>query len=144
MRLTAATLLVAVLGFGFWSAITSAPGTVQGSSGGEIGAAAEAVRAWGVFVSTGDIDRLSEWFAIDGPQYLQLQSEVAHIVPGSVRYFELSQAELLNPGLVRGSVTVSGGGGDQQVYRWDLELIQRDGHWMVWTVRTSPPTEPRT
>lgn len=143
VRLAAATLLVGVLGFGFWYATTSAWGTGPEIPVGEIQAAAEAVRAWGVFAATGDLEPLSDWFATDGPQYSQLTSEVAHVVPGSVREFEFSRAELLEAGLVRGSVTVTGGGGDQQRYRWDVELIQRDGRWKVWTVRTSSPDQPR-
>jgi hypothetical protein len=143
VRLAAATLLVGALGFGYWYAATSAGGTGAENSVEEIQAAAEAVRAWGVFAATGDLDPLSDWFATDGPQYSQLASEVPHIVPGSVREFEFSQAELLGAGLVRGSVTVTGGGGDQQDYRWDIELIQRDGRWKVWTVRTSSQDQPR-
>ena len=144
VRLAAATCLVGLLGLGFWFAITSDWGTDREDPVGQIEAAAGAMRAWGSFAATGEIDLLSDWFATDGPQYSQLQGEVGQIVPGWVREFEFSQAKVLGPGLVRGSVTVTGGGGEQQRYRWDVELIQRDGRWKVWTVRTSPGDQPRS
>ncbi len=138
LRRLTATLLVAVLAAGFWYA-TSAVHIDDGDVGGaEIEAAAQAVRAWGDFAATGDIGVISEWFAGDGPQYSQLQAEVASIVSGGVYDFALSDAELVGPGLVRGSMTVTGESGEPQTYLWDIELVLQDGRWKVWTVRTSP------
>jgi hypothetical protein len=37
-------------------------------------------------------------------------------------------------------LTVTGGSGESQVYLWDIELVQQDNHWKVWTVRTQPRT----
>lgn len=133
LRLLTAALLVGLLGVGFWYATTMAR-----ADGGEIEAAAEAVRAWGSFAATGDIRSVAGWFAADGPQFSQLLAEVESIISGGVYEFELSEAELVRPGLVRGSVTVTGGGGEPQRYHWDIELVQGDGRWKVWTVRTSP------
>lgn len=133
LRLLTAALLVVLLAAGFWYATTTAR-----ADGGEIEAAAEAVRAWGSFAATGDIRSLAGWFAADGPQFSQLLAEVDSIIPGGVYDFALSEAELVRPGLVRGSVTVTGGGGEPQRYHWDIELVQKEGHWRIWTVRTSP------
>ena len=131
-RLWVATLLVGALGVGFWSA------ALNHSDGGEIEAAAAAMRAWGSFAATGDLGSVSDWFAADGPQYRQLQTEAAAIVPGDTYDFELADAELMGPGLVRGSVSVTSESGVPQLYRWDIELVQEAGGWKVWTVRTTP------
>ena len=137
MRLATATLLVVGLGVGFWN-VTSMP-EARGKIGeGEIETAQAAVNAWASFASTGDIEFVSPWFAADGPQYAQLQVEVAKIVPGGVYHFALSGARVVGPGLVRGSVTVTSESGETQRYRWDIELVQQGRTWKVWTVRTSP------
>ena len=133
-----ATALVGMLGAGFWYASGRAPSWFEASNTGEIEAASGAVGAWASFATTGEIGSLSGWFAADGPQYSQLESEVADLVPGATYEFSLSEAEVVQPGLVRGSVTVIGGGGNRQIYHWDIELIRKDGRWLVWTVRTSP------
>jgi hypothetical protein len=135
-----ATLLVAALAAGFWY-VTSAERTIDERVGiGEIEAATAAVEAWGSFAATGDLSLVEVWFAVDGPQYAQLLSEVDSILPGGIYDFALADSVVIGPGLVRGSVTVTGGGGESQVYLWDIELVQQDGHWKVWTVRTQPRT----
>ena len=131
-RLWVATLLVGGLGVGFWSA------AFNQSDGAEIDAAAAAMRAWGSFAGTGDLGSVSDWFAADGPQYRQLQAEAGAIVPGDTYDFELADAEVIGPGLVRGSVSVTSDRGSPQLYRWDIELVKEAGDWKVWTVRTSP------
>ena len=136
--LTAATVLVGMLGAGLWYAATTSPASFQAADEGEIAAALGAVGAWAWFAETADIRKLSEWFALDGPQYSQLESEVVFLVPGGSYEFKLSDAKVVAPGLVRGSVTVSTGTGNHETYDWDIELIKEDGRWLVWTVRTSP------
>jgi hypothetical protein len=136
-RLGAATLLVAALAASFWSALyTVRVDHVDGD--GEIEAAEAAVRAWGSFAGTGDIDSISEWFAAEGPQYMQLETEVAAIVPSAGYNFDLRHARLIEPGLVRGSVLVTTPNDKPQEYQWDIELVREAGRWKVWTVRTSP------
>jgi hypothetical protein len=132
-----ATVLVGILGAGFWYASATTPASSEPANAGEIKAADGAVRAWASFATTGDIGTLSGWFATDGPQYSQLEEEVADLVPGGRYEFSLSEAKVVEPGLVRGSVTVTHEAGSK-TYRWDFELIKEDGRWRVWTVRTSP------
>lgn len=138
LRLLTATLLVAVLGAGFWYSTAAAGADGANAAGGEIEAAMAAVDAWESFATTGDIGLVAGWFAVDGPQYAQLQSEVGSILPSGAYDFVLSDAVVVGPGLVRGTVTVTGGDGDSQTYLWDVELIDQDNRWKVWTVRTSP------
>ena len=137
LRLVTATLLVGALGAGLWFAASTTRADDGDSGGGEIEAATAAIDAWGSFVATGDIESLTGWFADDGPQFSQLQSEVGSIVPSEDYDFALTEAEVVEPGLVRGLVTVTGAGGPTQTYRWDIELIRKHGRWKVWTVRTS-------
>jgi hypothetical protein len=138
MGLTAATLLVGLLGAGLWYAATLSPASFQAADSGEIAAAAGAVRAWALFAETADISKLSGWFATDGPQYSQMESEVMFLVPGGNYEFSLADARVVGPGLVRGSMTITTGSGDDETYDWDIQLIKEDGRWLVWTVRTSP------
>lgn len=140
LRLLIATLLVAVLAAGFWYS-SSAIG--DGRVGGEIEAATAAVEAWGSFAATGDIGFVDEWFAIDGPQYAQLQMEVESIIPGGVYDFALEDAVVVERGLVRGTVAITDGNLEPRTYQWDIELVHQGTHWKVWTVRTTPE-EPRT
>ena len=138
VRLATAALLVAALAAAFWY-VTSLPGTSGAYlSEGEIEAAIEALDAWASFAETGDIERVGDWFVVDGPQYAQLQTEVEAIVSGGEYDFSLSAAHVVEPGVVRGSVTVSGQGQESQRYLWDIELVRREGGWKVWTVRTRP------
>ena len=93
--------------------------------------------------ATGDIGLVDGWFAVDGPQYAQLRSEADSILPGGVYDFALAEGVVVVPGLVRGTVTITGGNGATQTYLWDFELIHQDNRWRVWTVRTTPE-EPET
>jgi hypothetical protein len=142
-RLLMATFLVAALAAGFWfsTSVVSADDSSFGS--GEIEAAKAAVEAWGSFAATGEIGLIDRWFAVDGPQYAQLRSEADSILPGGVYDFALAEGVVVMPGLVRGTVTITGGNGESQTYLWDFELIHQGNHWRVWTVRTTPK-EPET
>jgi hypothetical protein len=80
MRLVIAAVFVGILGAGFWQASAISPAPPETANTGEIEAAAGAVQAWASFATTGDIGRLSGWFAIDGPQHSQLETEVADLV----------------------------------------------------------------
>ena len=138
LRLSTAALIVAALAAGFWYATNLAGTSGPDVLGGEVEVARRAMGAWASFAATGDIEQIADWFAVDGPQYAQLQMEVGRIVPGENYAFHLSDARVVEPGVVRGSVTVSGQGRESQRYLWDIELVQRDGGWKVWTVRTQP------
>jgi hypothetical protein len=143
LRLLIATLLVGALAAGFWystSAVRADDATV---GWGELEAATAAVEAWGSFAATGEIGLVDGWFAVDGPQYAQLQSEADSILAGGIYDFALAEGVVVEPGLVRGTVTITDGKGESQTYLWDIELIHQDNHWKVWTVRTTPE-EPRT
>ena len=137
MRFTTAALLVGAMAAGFWYAVDSAGRSDRG--GEEVEAATRALRAWASFAGTGELREVLVWFAVDGPQFAQLQAEAPTIVPGHNYYFDLAGARLIAPGVVRGSVTI-GGDGTEQNYLWDIELVQRDGGWKVWSVRTQPET----
>src|SRR5687767_10584202 len=89
MRLIMAAVLVGMLGAGFWQASATAPASPETANTGEIEAAAGAVQAWASFATTGNIGRLSGWFATDGPQYSQLKTEAADLVPGGRYEFSL-------------------------------------------------------
>lgn len=138
LRLLIATLLVAALAAAFWYSTSAVSADDTTVAGGEIEAATAAVEAWGAFAATGDIGLVDGWFAVDGPQYAQLQSEADSILPGGVYDFALTDALVVEPGLVRATVTITGGNGESQTYLWDIELIDQDNRWKVWTVRTSP------
>lgn len=143
LRLLIAALLVAALAAGFWYSTSAASADNATVAWGEIEAATAAVEAWGSFAATGDIGLVDGWFAVDGPQYARLQSEADSILPGGVYAFALAEGVVVEPGLVRGTVTVTGGDGESQTYLWDIELVHQDNHWQVWTVRTTPE-EPET
>ena len=142
LRLLSATLLVAALATWSWYS-TSAVNHDANVGWGEIEAATAAVEAWGSFAATGDIGLVDGWFAVDGPQYAQLQSEVGSILPGGVYDFALEDGVVVERGLVRVTVTITGRNQVPQIYQWDIELIHQGTHWKVWTVRTSPE-EPET
>ena len=143
LRLLIATLLVAALAAGFWYSTSTVSADDATVDGGEIDAATAAVEAWGSFAATGDIGLVDGWFAVDGPQYAQLQSEADSILPGGDYDFALVDGVVVGPGLVRGTVTITRGNGESQTYLWDIELIHQHNHWKVWTVRTAP-NEPET
>jgi hypothetical protein len=143
LRLSIATLLVAALAAGFWYSTAAVSADHATVGWGEIEAATAAVEAWGCFAATGDIGLVDRWFAVDGPQYAQLQSEADSILPGGTYDFALENGVVVERGLVRGTVTITGENRESQTYQWDIELIQQGTHWKVWTVRTTAE-EPRT
>ncbi|MGQ0849514.1 MAG: hypothetical protein ACT4OP_10410 [Actinomycetota bacterium] len=131
VRVALAGLLVAALGVGWW--LVSRPPSAEGL----VADVESALTAWAEYAGSGDITPLPAFFA-DGPQLAQLRSESAGIIPGPPYRFELTNQEIVAPGIVRGVVTVSRPGEPDQSYRWDIEAIEEDGAWKVWTVRTSP------
>ena len=100
----------------------------------EIEAAQQALTAWGLFAGDGDPSRLSETFG-NGPQLAQLRHET--IEPGPPYTFTLSEATVIAPGFVIGTVTVTRPGEVIQTFRWEIELRTSDGVWKLWTVRTA-------
>lgn len=142
LRLLIASLLVAALAAGYWYSASAVGPENDTVDGGELDAATAAVEAWGSFAATGDIGLVDLWFSVDGPQYDQLLSEAGSIVPGGFYTFALEDAVVVERGLVRGTVTITGENREPQTYHWDIELIHQ-GTWKVWTVRTTTE-EPET
>jgi len=135
VRLAAAWLLVTSLLGVSWLLVRDPPPT---QVAGETEAAAEALNAWAGFANTGDLREVGDFFATNGPQFEMLRSEAARIQTGNSYVFELTSAELVAEGIVRGIVTVSRNGEPDQVFRWDIEMVREGHRWKVWTVRTSP------
>jgi hypothetical protein len=101
---------------------------------GEIEAAQQALTAWGLFAGDGQASRLSESFG-NGPQLALLRRE--RIEPGPPYTFTLSDASVVAPGLVIGTVTVTRPGEVVQTFHWEIELRATGGDWKLWTVRTA-------
>jgi hypothetical protein len=139
VRFTAAWLLVISLLVVLWLLVRDPPRT---QVGGETEAAAEALNAWAGFANTGELAEVSDFFAINGPQFEMLATEAVRIETGEPYSFELTNAELVAEGVVRGIVTVSRHGEPNQVFRWDIELVREGHRWKLWTVRTSPSSIP--
>ena len=110
-------------------------GAVEAQS--ELEAVAAALEDWGQWAGDGDLSHLDNTFA-DGPQLAQLRREDPAIEPGAPYLFVLEEGGVVEPGVVRGTVVLSRPGETEQRFRWDLELVDVDGRWRVWTVRTSP------
>lgn len=135
VRLAAAWLLVTSL-LAVWWVLARDPQPTQ--IAGETEAAAAALDAWAGFANTGDLGEVSDFFATNGPQFERLRTEAAMIQTGESYVFELTNAELVEEGVVRGIVTVSRNGEADQVFRWDIEMVRDGGLWKLWTVRTTP------
>lgn len=135
VRFAAAWLLVTSLLAVWWLLVRDPPPT---QVAGETEAAAQALNAWAVFANTGDLGAVSDFFATNGPQFQRLRTEAARIQTGESYVFELTNAELVAAGIVRGIVTVSRNGEPDQVFRWDIEMVRDGARWKLWTVRTSP------
>lgn len=135
VRLIIALALVALLAGG-WYWLQSADEPAIPTSG-ELGAAEAALEAWGRWASDGELGHLESAFA-DGPQLAQIRKEDDSIVPGAAYEFVLVNGEVIEPGVVRGMVVLNRPGEAEQRFRWDLELVQVNGEWRLWTVRTSP------
>ena len=96
-----------------------------------------ALEAWARFASSGDVRALDGHFLVGGPQYLQLQSEASSPVGDGDDYsFKLQNAEIVNEGLITGTVTVYRNGLLSSSHRWEIELRLSRGRWQIWTVRT--------
>lgn len=102
----------------------------------ELAAAAEALAAWGRWAGDGDLSHLDATFA-DGPQLAQIRREDAALVPGEWYEFYLEAGRVIAPGVVRGTVILSREGEPEQRFDWDIELVEVDGVWRLWTVRTA-------
>ncbi len=136
LRLAMALALVTILAGGwFWLRDGEPPSPPSQSA--ELAGAEAALAAWGLWAGDGDLAHLEGTFA-DGPQLAQIRSEDPTIVPGDPYHFVLSDARVVEPGLVRGTVMLTRPGEVEQHFQWDLELIEVDGVWRLWTVRTSP------
>ena len=132
-RLVLALGLVGLMAGGwYW---LQGPGAAEPRN--ELEAVAAALEAWGEWAGDGDFSHLEDTFA-DGPQLAQLRREDPAIEPGAPYSFVLEDGELVEPGVVRGTVVLSRPGETKQRFHWDLELVEADGRWRLWTVRTSP------
>ena len=127
LRWAMALVVILSLGGAWWLAR-------PGGGADEIEAAQQALTAWGLFAGDGDASRLGETFG-NGPQLAQLRQET--IEPGPPYTFTLSEASVIAPGFVIGTVTVTRPGEVVQVFRWEIELRGSSGDWKVWTVRTA-------
>jgi hypothetical protein len=103
---------------------------------GEILAVEAAFEAWGRWAGDGNMSYIFETFA-DGPQLAQIRLEDPKLVLGPSYEFELVGATVPKPGLVRGTVLLGRPGEAQQRFQWDIELVQVDGAWRLWTIRTT-------
>ncbi|MDP3984075.1 MAG: hypothetical protein Q8Q52_03605 [Acidimicrobiia bacterium] len=132
--------LVAALGFVLWTMFPPpVPGDERGVLIDEIAATREALAAWAEFASSGDLSTVHGFFDPDGPQYRQLAAEAAAAREwdGDQYDFTLADAEVVAPGLVTGTVTVSRSGNLVQSFIWEIELRHLGGRWQIWTVRTA-------
>jgi hypothetical protein len=103
-----------------------------------------ALRAWGVFAATGDLAAVEGAFAVDGPQYDQLQSEVADRLanaPGLPAFdFLMRDAAIVDSSksamVLRGDVVLQRAGVAAETFRWDVEMRWDGelGRWVLWTV----------
>ncbi len=111
--------------------------------------ARQALQAWGTFAVTGDLSKLDAAFSKEGPQYRQLQNEVArlrtqHAAPPPYQFKLTNQSVLQAPQgmrVVRGVVTLSHPGERARSFRWDIYMRQEPspgGRWRLWTVTNSP------
>lgn len=133
--------LVVVISLACVLSVATQPKETGAELAGEIEAVEVAMTAWARFAQTGDLARVAGIFAEDGPQFQQLSAEVEGAAGrgGESYLFVISDATVLQPGLVRGSVVVSRSGETDRVFLWDIELRSIDGRWQVWTVRTANP-----
>lgn len=132
-RLVLALGLVALMAGGwYW---LQRPSAVEVQS--ELEAVAAALEDWGQWAGDGDLSHLVNTFA-DGPQLAQLRREDQAIETGASYSMVLEEGEVVEPGVVRGTVVLSRPGETAQRFHWDLELVDVDGRWRLWTVRTSP------
>jgi hypothetical protein len=134
-RLSLALCVVLGLAVG-WYALGRSGGGDSREIGGELAAAEAALEAWGRWAGDGDLAHLDQTFA-DGPQLAQLHTEDPAIMPGLPYRFDLVDATVPQAGLVRGTVLLTRPGEREQRFHWDIELVQVDGKWRLWTVRTT-------
>jgi hypothetical protein len=108
-----------------------------------IGAARDALSAWGRFAVSGDLDRLDGFFHPDGPQWRQLAAEAETLAdgpPGPPPYAVTIRRPVMvewgrDRAVVRARVTFARRGETPQRNRWDLVMVPGDdGDWLLWTV----------
>ena len=111
-----------------------------------VDAVRQALDEWAEFASTGDVTVIETGFALEGPQWRQLESESAATKnPGRLEPFRFTVRELRLRSLGAESATVwarveaTRSGFESQIFSWDFDLIRSDGRWQVWTVVTAKP-----
>ena len=107
-----------------------------------IGAAQEALDAWAVYASSGDLAAVEGFVDPDGPQYAQLVAEASTLVPGGGAYsfiLEDPTAEMRDGfPVVTAMLVISLGGDSIDELAWDVHLIENGGRWLLWTVEEQP------
>jgi hypothetical protein len=110
----------------------------------------QALRDWGRFGVSGDLNLVKASFWPDGPQYKQLAREAPRlrqrpIGPPAYQFVLEDPVTVLQAGndrLVRGVVKSSRKGQPTRSFRWDIYMRQDPaggGRWRVWTVANTPP-----
>ena len=107
-----------------------------------IGAAQEALDAWAVYASAGDLAAVEGFIDPDGPQYAQLVAEASTIVPGGGTYsfiLENPTAEMRDGfPVVTAMVVISLDEDPIDELVWDIHLMESGGRWLLWTVEERP------
>jgi hypothetical protein len=109
----------------------------------------QALRDWGRFGVSGDLNVVKASFWPDGPQYKQLAREAPHlrqrpIGPPAYQFVLEGPVTVLQAGsdrLVRGVVKSTRQGQPIRSFRWDIYMRQdraAEGRWRVWTVANTP------
>ena len=108
-----------------------------------------ALRDWGRFGASGDLNTVKASFWTQGPQYRQLAREAPRlrqhpVGPPPYDFILEDPVQVLPAGsdrIVRGVVKTSRPGQRTQSFRWDIYMRQdrgAGGRWRVWTVATTP------
>ena len=115
------------------SRVTSVPSIASPES-----ASREALAAWGRFAASGDLAVVRVWFVPDGPQFERFADEAREGGVGGDPYsvtLEVTDAlTLQDSAQVTGRVVFVRTGEPSQSFNWSIELVRRDGRWLVWTV----------
>ncbi|HZD67892.1 MAG TPA: hypothetical protein VFA45_02920 [Actinomycetes bacterium] len=109
-----------------------------------------ALRDWGRFGVSGDLNAVKTSFWPQGPQYKQLSKEAPRLRqhplgPPAYQFVLTGTPRVLPAGgnqrIVRGVVTTSRPGQPTRSFRWDIYLRAdpgAGGRWRVWTVANTP------
>lgn len=128
------------------ASVASTSSTVVATVGEEdviVFAARSALSAWGEFAATGDISKLMGTFDPDGLQFAQLAIEAEGLAAAPVD--EPYLVVLENPeasvsgteATVSGNVTFANGVSEDQMFQWDLYMLEVDGVWLLTAVSPS-------